>query len=128
MGLFLAKEYIKNESLKEATGIPLHYKNNISLLRTNERFHCADDEFIELTYTGDEIKITYGNQDRIMFNNINGMLIFMIIGGLDESKYTQNITYPLTMSFSSMCLMKYTEKEYENSRNTVLSRYLEYRD
>jgi hypothetical protein len=128
MGLFLAKEYIKNETLKEDNGIPLDYKGKISLLRINERFFCVDDDFIELMYTGDEIKITYGNEDRIMFSNVNGMLIFMIIQGLDESKGRQNITYPLTMSFSSLSLIKYTEKEYENSKNTVMKRYLEYRD
>jgi len=128
MGLFLAKEYIKSETLSEEDSIPLHYNNKISLLKKNERFFCVEDDFIELMYSGDEIKITYGNKDRIMFNNINGMLIFMVIQSSDESNGRQDITYPLTMSFSSICIMKYTEKEYENSRDTIMSRYLEYRD
>ena len=128
MGLFLAKEYIKTESLSEENGIPLHYNNKISLLKKNERFFCVEDDFIELMYSGDEIKITYGNKDRLTFNNINGMLIFMIIQSLDESKGRQDITYPLTMPFSSICIMKYTEEEYENSKDTIMSRYLEYRD
>lgn len=128
MGLFLAKEYIKSENSSEENSIPLHYNNKISLLRKNERFFCVDDDFIELMYTGDEIKITYGNRDRLIFNNINGMLIFMVIQGLDESKDRQYITYPLTMAFSSMCIMKYSEQEYKNSRDSIMSRYLEYRD
>jgi hypothetical protein len=125
MGLFLAKEYIKSE---HSSDIPLQYKNKLLYLRKNERFFCVDDDFIELMYTGDEIKITYGNRDRLVFNNISGVLIFTVIKGLEESTDKQHITYPLTMPFSSVSIMTYTEEEYENSRDKIMSRYLEYRD
>ncbi len=128
MGLFLAKEYIKNESLPEVKGIPLNYKDKVHILKRDERFFCADDKFLEFIYTGDEIKISYGNEDRLLVNNINGTLIFTVIETNQESKDRKYLIYPLTMPFSSIRLIKYTETEYENSRDTLMSRYLEYRD
>lgn len=127
MGLFLAKEYIRNEALSKEKGIPLHYNDQIHILKKDERFVCSDDTFIEFIYTGDELKISYGNEDRLVVNNVNGTLTFTIIETKKESKGRQNITYPLTMSFSNIRVIKYTEKEYEEG-NVIMSRYLEYRD
>jgi len=128
MGLFLAKEYIKNENLSEVKGIPLHYKDKVHILKKDERFLCADDDFLEITYTGDELKISYGNEDRLLVNNINGILTFTLIESSEQCKDRKYLIYPLTMPFSSTRIIKYTEKEYENSRDTMMSRYLEYRD
>ena len=128
MGLFLAKEYIKNESISEVKGVPLHYNNKVHILKKDERFICVDDEFLEITYTGDELKISYGNEDRLLVNNINGILTFTVIDTPEQSKDRTYLVYPLTMQFSSVRIIKYTEKEYENSRDTTMSRYLEYRD
>lgn len=128
MGLFLAKEYIKNESLSEEKGIPLHYKDRVHILKKDERFFCVDDDFLEFIYTGDELKISYGNQDRILVNNLNGTLVFTVIETSEQSKDRQYITYPLTMAFSAIRLLKYTEKEYEEEGSVVMKRYLEYRD
>ena len=128
MGLFLAKEYIKNETLSDEKGIPLHYNDKLHILKKDERFIYSDDTFLELVYTGDEIKITYGNEDRLLVNNINGTVTFTVIETKQESKGKQDITYPLTMSFSAIRLVKYSEKEYEQEGGVSMSRYLEYRD
>ena len=128
MGLFLAKEYIKNESLSEEKGIPLHYKDKVHILKKDERFFCVDDDFLEFIYTGDELKISYGNQDRILLNNLNGTLVFTVIETSEQSKDRQYITYPLTMAFSAIRVLKYNEKEYEEEGSVVMKRYLEYRD
>jgi hypothetical protein len=128
MGLFLAKEYIRNEKISEEKGIPLHYKDRVHILKKDERFICSDDAFLEFSYTGDELKISYGNEDRLMVNNINGTLTFTIIETIDQSKDRINLTYPLTMTFSAIRVVKYTEKEYQNSKDTFMAQYLEYRD
>ena len=128
MGLFLAKEYIRNEKISEEKGIPLHYKDRVHILKKDERFICSDDDFLEFEYTGDELKISYGNEDRLMVNNINGTLRFTIIETADQSKNRINLTYPLTMTFSAIRVVKYTEKEYQNSKDTFMAQYLEYRD
>ena len=128
MGLFLAKEYIKNERITEDKGIPLHYNGKINILKRNERFLCVDDDFLEFIYTGDELKISYGNQDRILVNNLNGTLVFTIIETSEQSKDRQYITYPLTMAFSAIRVLKYSESEYEEEGSVVMKRYLEYRD
>jgi hypothetical protein len=127
MGLFLAKEYIKNESLNTEHSISLDYKNKMYMLKINEHFFCSDDDFLEVMYTGDEIKITYGNHDRIVINNINGTLSFSIIETREESKDRTHLTYPLTMAVSGIRLIKYTEEDYE-SKNSPIARYLEYKD
>lgn len=128
MGLFLAKEYIKNENIPENKGIPLYYNDKLHILKRNEWFLCVDDDFLEFVYTGDELKISYGNQDRLIVNNINGTLIFTVVETNEESKTKQHIVYPLTMTFSAIRIIKYTEKEYQNSKDTIMAQYLEYRD
>lgn len=128
MGLFLAKEYIRNETITDEKGIPLHYNDRVHILKKDERFIYSDDKFIEFVYTGDELNIAYGNQDRLLVNNVNGTLTFTVIETSEESKAKQNITYPLTMSFSAIRVVKYTEKEYEDQGGVIMSRYLEYRD
>lgn len=128
MGLFLAKEYIKNETLSDEKGIPLHYNDRVHILKKDERFIYSDDKFLEFVYTGDELKITYGNQDRLLVNNVNGTLTFTLIETSEASKSKQHIVYPLTMSFSAIRLVKYSEKEYEQEGGVIMSRYLEYRD
>ena len=128
MGLFLAKEYIKNENLSEVKGIPLHYKDKVHILKKDERFFWADDDFLEITYTGDELKISYGNQDRLLVNNINGILTFTVIETSEQSKDRIHLTYPLTMTFSAIRLLKYSEKEYDELGGVIMARYLEYRD
>ena len=120
MGLFIAKEYIRNEKITEEKGIPLEYKGKIYILKKNETFHCADDIFLEFEYTGDELKISYGNEDRLMVNNINGTLSFTLIQTREPSKGRRHITYPLTMSFSAIEVLKYTEKEYEQTRGVIM--------
>lgn len=127
MGLFLAKEYIRNEKISTEEGIPVHYKDKIHTLKTDERFVCVDDEFLEILYTGDEIKITYGNRDRVTVNNVNGKLTFTIIK-TNDSKDKIFLTYPLTMAFSVIHLITYTEKEYDNLGSVIMSRYMEYKD
>jgi hypothetical protein len=117
MGLFLAKEYIRNENLSDDKGIPLKYNNKIHILKKDERFFCADDEFIEIVYTGDEMKLTYGNLDNLIVSNINGTLTFTVVVS-DESKDRQNLTYPLTMAFSAIHVIKITQKEYEENATT----------
>ena len=121
MGLFLAKEYIRNEKISEEKGIPLHYKDRVHILKKDERFICSDDDFLEFEYTGDELKISYGNEDRLMVNNINGTLRFTIIETADQSKNRINLTYPLTMTFSAIRVVKYTEKEYQNSKDIFMA-------
>jgi len=128
MGLFLAKVYIKNENISEEKGIPLHYKDKVHILKKDERFFCLDDNFLEFIYTGDELKITYGNQDRFLVNNVNGTLTFTVIETNQESKGRQHLIYPLTMTFSAINLVRYTEKEYEEMGGSIMARYLEYRD
>ena len=128
MGLFLAKEYIKNESLSEEKGIPLHYKDKVHILKKDERFFCVDDDFLEFIYTGDELKISYGNQDRLLVNNINGTVTFTVIETSEQSKDRIHLTYPLTMTFSAIRLVKYNEKEYDELGGVIMARYLEYRD
>lgn len=128
MGLFLAKEYIKNESLSDEKGIPLHYNDRVHILKKDERFIYSDDTFLEFEYTGDELKVSYGNEDRLVVNNINGTLTFTLIKTNQDSKSKQDITYPLTMSFSAISLVKYTEKQYQEQGSVIMSRYLEYRD
>ena len=120
MGLFIAKEYIRNEKIIEDKRIPLDYKGNIQLLKKNEHFICADDEFLEFEYTGDELKISYGNEDRLMVNNINGTLSFTVIEAYEPSKGRQHITYPLTMPFSAIEVVIYSEKEYEQTRGVIM--------
>jgi hypothetical protein len=127
MGLFIAKEYIKNENTVE-NSVPLYYDNKLHMLKKDERFICTKDEFLEFVYTGDEIKITYGNEDRLMVNNVCGTLIFTVIEGNKESKFTTNMIYPLTMIFSSIKILKIKETDYENPGSVNMSRYLEYRD
>ena len=128
MGLFLAKEYIKNENLSDEKGVPLHYKDKVHILKKNERFICSDDDFLEFAYTGDELKISYGNQDRLLVNNVNGTLTFTVIEGNQESKGRQHLIYPLTMTFSAIRVVKYTEREYGLRGGEIMARYLEYRD
>jgi len=125
MGLFLAKHYIKNENLSDEKGIPLHYKDKVHILKKNEHFICSDDDFLEFIYTGDELKITYGNQDRLLVNNVNGTLSFTVIEGNQESKSKKHLIYPLTMTFSAIHLVKYREKKYKLE---IMARYMEYRD
>jgi len=126
MGLFLAKEYIKNERITEDKGIPLHYNGKVHILKKNEHFSCSDNEFFE--YTGDELKIKYGNNDRVLVNNLNGTVTFTVITIGEQSKGWKDITYPLTMSFSAIRLLRYTEKEYNEMGGVIMARYLEYRD
>jgi hypothetical protein len=128
MGLFLAKEYIKNENLSEVKGIPLHYKDKVHILKKDERFLCADDDFLEITYTGDELKISYGNEDRLLVNNINGILTFTLIESSEQCKDRKYLIYPLTMPFSTIRLLKYSETEYDELGGVIMARYLEYRD
>ena len=128
MGLFLAKEYIKNENLSEVKGIPLHYKDKVHILKKDERFLCADDDFLEITYTGDELKLSYGNEDRLLVNNINGILTFTLIESSEQCKDRKYLIYPLTMPFSTIRLLKYSETEYDELGGVIMARYLEYRD
>jgi hypothetical protein len=128
MGLFLAKEYIKNENLSEVKGIPLHYKDKVHILKKDERFFCVDDDFLEITYTGDELKISYGNKDRLLVNNVNGIISFTVIETSEQSNDRIHLTYPLTMTFSTIRLIKYSETEYDELGGVIMARYLEYRD
>ena len=128
MGLFLAKEYIRNETITDEKGIPLHYDGKVHILKKNEHFICVDDSFLVFEYTGDELKISYGNKDRLIVNNVNGTLSFTVIQTHEPSKGPQHITYPLTMSFSAIEIVRYTEKEYEEAGGLIMARYLEYRD
>jgi len=128
MGLFLAKEYLKGETKICGSDIPLQYNDTIHMLKKNERYICPDDRYIEVMYTGDELKITYGNKTRLMFNSINGTLLFTIISSNQKSDNKQHTIYPLTMVFSRIRIIHYTEEEYEESTGTIMARYLEYRD
>ena len=128
MGLFLAKEYIRNEKISDEKGIPLHYKGKVHMLKKGEHFICSDDDFLEFIYTGDELNISYGNEERFLVNNINGTLTFTVIETNEQSKGRKHLIYPLTMSFSAIRVLKYTEKEYEEDGAVIMARYLEYRD
>jgi hypothetical protein len=111
MGLFLAKEYIKTESLTVVKGLPLEYNGSTIRLEEGIRFLCPDDEYIELAYSGDEIKVTYGNNDRLMMNCSNGTLIFSFIETDKVSTDRRSITYPLTMLVSNVKIMRLTNIE-----------------
>ena len=76
----------------------------------------------------DELKISYGNQDRLLVNNINGTVTFTVIETSEQSKDRIHLTYPLTMTFSAIRLVKYNEKEYDELGGVIMARYLEYRD
>lgn len=107
MGLFLAKQYIETEK----KGITIHYKDKTFVLNKGERYLCADDDFLELIYTGDEIKITHGNQDHLSFNSKDTTLIFTIIETDEESTYRTNVIFPLTLEFSDIRVIKYSKNE-----------------
>jgi hypothetical protein len=123
MGLFLAKEYIKNEGLSEAKDLPLEYKDSRITLEQNVRFVCPDDEYIELAYTGDEIKVTYGNNDHLTINCFNGTLTFSFNETEKVSTDKRSITYPLTMVVSNVKIIRLTHKSQD-----IISRLMEYRD
>jgi hypothetical protein len=123
MGLFLAKEYIKNENLPGSKGIPLEYKGSRITLETNVRFVCPDDKYIELLYTEDEIKVTHGNNDRLMMYCSDGILTFSFIETEKKSTDRTSITYPLTMVVSSVKIIRLTDKSQD-----IISRLMEYRD
>lgn len=111
MGLFLAKEYIRNEGHPEIKGLPLEYRGSTVTLEEDVRFLCPDDDYIELRYTGDEIKVTYGNNDRMMVTCSNGALIFTFIKTEKESTDRRSIIYPLTMVVSDVKIILLTENE-----------------
>ena len=123
MGLFLAKEYIKNENLPGPKSIPLEYKGSRITLETNVRFICPDDKYIELLYTEDEIKVTHGNNDRLMMYCSDGILTFSFIETGKKSTDRTSITYPLTMVVSSVKIIRLTDKSED-----IISRLMEYRD
>ena len=123
MGLFLAKEYIKNENLPEPKGLPLEYKDSRITLEQNVRFVCPDDEYLELAYTGDEIKVTYGNNDHLTVNSSNGTLTFSFNETGKVSTDRRSITYPLTMVVSNVKIIRSTDKSQD-----IISRLMEYRD
>jgi hypothetical protein len=123
MGLFLAKEYIKNEGLSEAKGLPLEYKGSRITLEQNVRFVCPDDEYLELAYTGDELKVTYGNNDHLTINCSNGTLTFSFNETEKVSTDKRSITYPLTMVVSNVKIIRLTDKSQD-----IISRLMEYRD
>jgi len=122
MGLFLAKEYIKSEHLG-GEGLLLDYMGTIVSLEKNVRFICPDDEYIELLYTEDEIKVTYGNNDRLMVNCSSGILTFSFIETEKKSTDRTSITYPLTMVVSNVKIIRLTDKSQH-----IISRLMEYRD
>lgn len=107
MGLFLAKQYIETEK----KGITIHYKDKSLVLNKDERYLCPDDDFLELIYTGDEIKITHGNQDRLIVNSVDNSLVFTIIETNEESTYRNDVIFPLTLKFSEIRVIKQVEKE-----------------
>jgi len=111
MGLFLAKEYIKTESLPVPKVLPLEYNDTTVTLEEGIRFLCPDDEYIELAYSGDEIKVIYGNNDRLMANCSNGILTFTFIETDKVSTDRRSITYPLTMVVSSVKIIRLTNIE-----------------
>jgi len=123
MGLFLAKEYIKNENPPEPKGLPLEYKGSKITLEANVRFVCPDDEYLELMYTEDEIKVTYGNNDYLKMNCSNGTLTFSLIETEKLSTDRRSITYPLTMVVSNVKIIRLTDKSQD-----IISRLMEYRD
>jgi len=123
MGLFLAKEYIKNENLSEAKGLPLEYKGSRITLEANVRFVCPDDDYIELEYTGDEIKVTHGNNNHLTVNCSNGTLTFSFNETEKVSTDKRSITYPLTMVVSNVKIIRLTDKSQD-----IISRLMEYRD
>jgi hypothetical protein len=106
MGLFLAKEYIKNEGLQEGRGLPLEYRGSRFRLEEGVRFLCPDDDYIELRYTGDEIKVTYGNNDSLMMNCVNGTLTLTFIKTDKENSDNRSMIYPLTMVVSDIKILR----------------------
>ena len=127
MGLVLAKEYIKNEDTRRHKTIPLEYRGVIYNLNVNERFFCPDNDYIEFSYTGDEIKVFYGNNERLMISCVNGILTFTFAKTDKQSKERQHITYPLTIAVSSIVMILHSEEGYDKS-DTAISRLMEYRD
>ena len=114
MGLFLAKEYIKNEVHLEKKSLPLEYNGSTIRFEEGVQFLCPDDKYIELKYTGDEIKVSYGNNDRLMVNCLNGSLNFSFIKTDKESTDRRSIIYPLTMAVSDVKMVVLTENEYKD--------------
>ena len=100
MGLFLAKEYIKNEK----RGLPLEYRGIRITLQQNEQYLCPENEYIELIYTGDEIKISYGNNERLIINASNGKLSLKFTETDKKSTDKRTFIYPLTTVVSEVNL------------------------
>ena len=126
MGLFLAKEYIKTEN--KQTHIPLVYNKVTRNLKLGERYFFPDDDYMEIFYSGDEIKFTHGNEERIVTSIQNGALFFNVIETMADSFDRRSIIYPLTHLCTQVHVQKFTEQEYQKSLNTILGRYMEYRD
>lgn len=128
MGLFLAKEYIKSEKKTDDVPFVLHYNGSTRILKRGERYFFPDDDFLEIIYTGDEINFTYCSEERFVSKYENNILTFTVIESITDKFERKNIVYPLMDSCSAVHVIRYSSKEYENSRKNVLTRYMEYRD
>jgi len=107
MGLIFAKYYLKNT---EATNeLPMHYKGSIHKLKMNERFFFPDDDYVEVTFTGNEIKIIHGNEDYIETSLVNGRLTFRIVENIKDSYDRKTLLYPLPHGYSSIYIEIYRD-------------------
>lgn len=126
MGLIFAKHYLKNMDANNQ--MPMHYQDKIYMLKINEIFLFNDDDYLEVTYTGDEIKLSYRNEDYIETTNVNGKITFKVIESVKNDYNRKSMIYPLSNGCSSICIERYTVEDYKKLKNSTLSLYMEYRD
>jgi len=134
MGLIFAKFYNDRfDTVKkdERKSINVFYGDETFQLKEGDTLRIPSDDFIEVEYIKlieQTIKLTYGVEYRIVFSVSDNTLIFTIIKDNDSGIGTTSIKYPLLNTFQAVRIVQLTEEEYKYSRNSVMSRYMEYRD
>ena len=126
MGLSLAKLYIKNETTSK--DFLVHYNGISWTLKPGQRYFFPDDDFLEIIYTIDEVNFTYSSGEDILTKYTNGELHFTLIENVIDNLERKSVVYPLQKNCKSVHVNRVSEKEYKKSKNTILSRYMEYRD
>jgi hypothetical protein len=123
MGLLFAKFYIEkmdNQKKSDEHSIYINYNSVIRYLRANEQYKPFGEEFISIKYNGNKIKLTYGDEDSIVFTLKDNFLMFTILKGKIKSKHEISVDYIWLDTFKGIHISVKDE--------AALIRLMEYRD
>jgi hypothetical protein len=122
MGLLFAKFYIEkmdNEKKSDKQSIYINYNSVSRYLRENEQYKPFMEEFISIQYNGNKIKLTYGDEDSLVFTLKDNFLMFTILKG-KKSRDEISVDYTWLDTFKGVHISVKDE--------AALVRYMEYRD